>query len=272
MVRAVIMIVLFLIGCADSEFNSLRNFEKSETVGIIGGKKIYADSPISTFTVYVDIKKYHQGSLVSRTGCSGVVIAPTVVLTSAHCYNDHDSIAFDTVDTLVVFDVSSKDPLSSRSLKVKNVVFNPKYVPAKNNWSEDIAILNLPKEVPAPYEPVSILNDFSVIQKGTKIVLAGYGISSEVPKIQSDHLKSLETQIDEVLKYAFASLSSDENSSCYGDSGGPALIFKDGRYQLFGTVTAGGGVVDSGKDCNFFNMYTRLDHLSEFLAPYLKKQ
>lgn len=266
MVRGLLVLSLLIaVSCSNSNFVNLENPN-----GIIGGTEIDNTSEIGKFTVSIQIKKLVEGNVRWNGECSGVIVAPTLILTSAHCYFGKQSVNYDQTTARVIFDHSLINISNSKFLDAKDFILNPKYIPYASMWTEDLAIIRLRESVPAPYQPVPILSDFSVLQNGIRIHVAGYGISSEIPEVDSLHLKFFENMIIEARNDSVWTYSSDKKAHCFGDSGGPALFKKDGQFYLWGTVTSGRGKEGTGKKCNRSNMYTRLDYLKDFLEPYLK--
>lgn len=59
----------------------------------------------------------------------------------------------------------------------------------------DIALITPPRNAPELFVPAKFLNNYRDLPIGSALVLAGYGISSEKPKIHSTHLKSVVSTI-----------------------------------------------------------------------------
>ena len=78
-----------------------------------------------------------KGSKMGNTICSGVIIAPQVVLTTAHC-------AEEAISMTVVFDVE-KGTKATKKEKVLSpqILIHPEYQPKKSLFHADLAILIL---------------------------------------------------------------------------------------------------------------------------------
>ncbi|UYL08943.1 trypsin-like serine protease [Bdellovibrio sp. SKB1291214] len=227
--------------------------------------------------------------------CTGTLIAPNIVLTAAHC------ISTKAQNLKVVFGLNMDEMLSAREPDIKDlyvhnvsaVKVHPKWNLEKNeekanDW-HDLAVLKFKGNAPEGFIPAEFLTDLNVLQPGVTAYVAGYGVNAvESRNVNADEklLPGEESFCDEkgcvyvkfsgdgLLRWTLAPIATlegtelrlDEQNSgtCGGDSGGPAFVLKDGRYQLFG-VTSRGSLF-----CNSVGVYTIALKLSDFLKPAIE--
>jgi len=183
--------------------------------------------------------------------CSGVFVAPEIVLTAAHCVDGAPS------DLRIVV---------GRSLDCPVAVFYASVT--KSHEDFDVAILKLEtseETANVPIQPISWQDkpvDTSWI--GRDVVIAGFGIESD--KAPNRKLFAKEEIID--LSGHFIHISgSGQSGACSGDSGGP-LIAKDqsGVVILLGVLSKG------SESCRGEDLFTRLDLINEWLSDGVHSQ
>jgi len=203
---------------------------------IAGGTPVLTNDPISRFTVAVG-HRLHEG----RTYCSGEIIAPNLVLTAAHCMDGK------LEDFVIHFGPDATKPEAIRQSTAYYV--HPHFDPIE--MTNDLAILEFDGGLPVGYSPITLAENAKGLNRRRKITLAGYGIPAmnELNKI-SLRLES----VDDKLSFK----QTGKLRICHGDSGGPALISKDGEFVLVGI---GNSVLGDG-NCAGTSYYTRVD-------PYL---
>lgn len=164
----------------------------------------------------------------------------------------------------------------------------------------DIAILQFAGPLPQGYRPVPVLQDLSMLVPGAEAVIAGYGVTkvtvTEIdPKTYNAKklkmgLATGQIECDEQMKECISIVTSGFNdlyatkvnvksltqfevrtdetkgrSSCTGDSGGPAMILKNGVYHVFGVISRG------NIECNFEGIYTNATKYLPWIAETVQK-
>lgn len=165
----------------------------SRTCGVIDGRLATPEETYATVQV--------------GNGCSGVLVAPHVVLTAAHC---HDKAYF-VVHGSTVASVWDRIP-------------HPGYDPG--TYENDIAVLILADPLPGPYAKVGS-------PRVGEVEIAGYGETNDGT---AGVLYIGTSYIDHVGPTHFT-VSPGGADSCYGDSGGP--LYQSG--QVVGLTNRGRG-------------------------------
>ena len=193
--------------------------------GIVGGAD--ADQPYP-FAV----------SLHSATGklfCAGALIAPTWVVTAAHC-------AFDKTPSAISVRAGTNDVGQGGEVaQVAEIVVNPAF--NTQTPAGDIALLRL--TAPAAAAPIA---PAAAASPGTATRILGWG--QTCPKVNCGQipttLQQLDTHIVEGSKCTSvfdgtAELCTDnpdgKAGACFGDSGGPEIV-RDGDHWLLAGVTS----------------------------------
>jgi secreted trypsin-like serine protease len=262
----------------------------------VNGTEVHEnDAIIASIVSVYDLK---NGGL-----CTGSLIAPGIVLTAAHCITSKAS------DLRVIFGTNVDEWLNAREPDVKaehvrsvsQTKVHPDWNFEKNQEKEtdwnDIALVKFKGDIPEGFKPATILQDSSVLVRGTEVTFAGYGVSLvETPEVDPKKVKNLEEAIENgdvycdeprkicfmadysgegLLRMAKAPISSVQETevrlneklagTCGGDSGGPAYIEKDGVYYLFGITSRGSPL------CNSTGVYTNALSFASWLNPIIKE-
>jgi hypothetical protein len=168
--------------------------------------------------------------------CAGTRIAPSLILTAAHC--GHPTAG---IETAAVYIAGQPHPAR---------VF-------ARHPALDLMLLTLDETDPSPVLPVSA----SPPILGTRIEVVGYGINERGTSGERAMLRASVGRID---KQSFTIDGNGERGACFGDSGAPALV-----RGPTGTVEVAGVLSRGSATCTGVDEFVRTDRASEWLESHL---
>ncbi|MFG3125172.1 serine protease [Streptomyces sp. NPDC048208] len=239
---------------------------------VVGGFPI--DVSQAPWTVALSSRDRFGGSRAGQF-CGGVAIAPTTVLTAAHCVAD-DVLGTppDRVRDLKVI-TGRTDLLANdgQETAVREVKVNPEYDPATNEG--DYAVLTLTEPVPQSAVVSMAAAGDPAYAPGTEALVSGWGDTSGGGAYPT-RLRAARVHVlaDDLCARAYpggrngayraasmlcAGEAAGGPDACQGDSGGPLVA--GGR--LIGLVSWGSGCGEAGSP----GVYTRVSEVVRTLEP-----
>ena len=195
---------------------------------IVGGQPASADI------------KAEAAMIVSTRGasCTGVVLAPSVVLTAAHCVQPAADYA------VVVFEASGP-----RLIPVARVALHPSFDPNSfetRRPTPDLALLKLSAPLPGSFQPAQLSSDMALPAKRSGFTLVGFGVTKDGDGKSAGTLRTVSLPSIGTTGGIMIRLSDGAaKGGCTGDSGGP--VFLDGVVAgIIGWSTATGGARGCG--------------------------
>jgi trypsin len=238
---------------------------------IIGGQEVrVADSP---WVVALSSRDRFGGTRAGQF-CGGVLVAPTKVLTAAHCLGrDVLGVPPNEVSDLKV--IAGRTELrgpGGREIAVREVWINPSYDSRSN--SGDVAVLTLAAPLPKRYVIRTAAEGSRAMEPGTAARVYGWGDTTG----GGDYASSLRSARVRVLSDAACARAypgsvdgtylpetmlcagdpEGGRDACQGDSGGPLVA----RGRLIGLVSWGSGCGQPDSP----GVYTRVPALAEVIA------
>ncbi|MFT5679462.1 MAG: secreted trypsin-like serine protease [Myxococcota bacterium] len=195
--------------------------------------------------------------------CTGVLVAPNVVLTAGHCAGGITAVVLATNDY-------------QQSGEVIRVTETIEY---NNSWSSyDVSVLILEEDAqtePAMIAQDCILDDY--LYDGAKVTIVGYGATDNNGNQYSSRLNEADTTIDDddctIMQSGcnnsvspggeLGAGADDEFDSCYGDSGGPLYLSTPEGHFLIGLTSR--GYSNSNLPCGQGGIYVRPDAIIDWI-------
>jgi secreted trypsin-like serine protease len=218
---------------------------------------------------------YIQASTSSSTfvACTGSVIAPTIILTAAHCVFDKTTGALIPASAIAVAAGSVNRPANPPA-NVTAVRPDPYYNPA--TFQADAAILILNAPVPASAIPVALATpaNGALYAPGGSVTFTGWGETvADVPTSAPTQLQSgtvpilanatCQTSVEFHPGYTLCTGGAGYRpATCHGDSGGPLVATTAAGPVQIG-ITSYGSAVGCGIAPDYF---TRVSSVQGWIA------
>jgi secreted trypsin-like serine protease len=241
------------------------------TASIVGGKTANAEEwPWTAFILATDTKG-------RGFSCTGTVVAPTLVLTAAHCAADAVTGRKVPVHRFVVV-TGSPDVRNSGLRQISGVrrsIVYPNFNRFKVHWDAGLLVLKTPTTAPA----IDLAGpaDAALYAGGTLTSIAGWGLKgrrlarlTRTPVLQRgttvvrrriycrNHARSYYPFFNFSRQLCTTKPPGFGTGTCHGDSGGPAVAFReDGTPVQIGITSLGAA------NCNprLPDLYTRVDRI-----------
>lgn len=249
---AALVICATAVACSDTTA-SFDEPQSRRPMPVVGGEPAEADDYPSTV------------ALVDPTGepfCTGTLVAPTVVLSAAHCLQSWWGDPISTSEVRIVYGYTdpSSAPSSDR-LSVASVTPHPDYDPWASTDSDgmghqnDIGVVVLDEPIAggvvSPILPSGSIP--ATLVQGADVHVVGYGVTS-LSTYASGILYKAVTPFMRHIQWEMLAGSPGNPDSCNGDSGGPAYMVSGGNLYLVGVTSR--AWAQSQQSCGDGGIYT----------------
>jgi hypothetical protein len=222
------------------------------------------------------------GYLRSATGefCTGTLVAPTIVLSAAHCfvYSGGPKAGTVALPSEVMFGVG--DDIAPFESNAVDLELNPNYDIANFGPEFDMALLTLSAPIPGVTpamiwagDPLGLLA--TIVGYGERGTGIAHGLAGVGPRLAAQNV--IDLVLIGSLRFDFDSPTGSvnrtgsafpvplEGTPATGDSGGPVFALVDGTPLLVGTLTGGIGTNLYG-DLSVYSRVAREENLGFLLA------
>lgn len=244
--------------------------------GVVGG------APTTTLAhpfVVALASRERFGAERSGQFCGGAVVAPTVVVTAAHCFGK-DVLGgdwHDMDDLRVLYGRTDLRTADGVEAEISDVWVDPAYAPGTN--ADDIAVIRLAQSLPgSPAVPMAAADGGPAYRRGEPATVYGWGDTSGRGSYASTlHSAQVSLLPDAQCAQAYpgggeagtylassmlcAGAAKGGRDACQGDSGGPLVA----QGQLIGLVSWGTGCAEAGHP----GVYTRVSAVAQSIAHFL---
>jgi V8-like Glu-specific endopeptidase len=245
------LMVLGALGCGSAKKAEPATSAPENAEPIIGGETDTGDP--SVVAVYAQ-----QVGATSGFLCTGSVIAPTVVLTAAHCVSPSETGADARFVVLTAANINQR---GGQQLAVKEVHANPRWS-ARNlegGHDEGIVILAAPTSLaPLPFNRRALASSAT----GAALRIVGYGLDDGVDQTGAGVKRQALTKLGSISN-ALIEVGDRRKGTCNGDSGGPAFMKLGGVETIVGTTSYG------DETCSDGGFDARVDVDLDFIEPFL---
>lgn len=195
--------------------------------------------------------------------CTGVLVAPTVVLTAGHCADGITGVRLDSADYA---------DGSGEYIQAKKVI---EYPSSQRSYDITAIVLETPaKTAPRPIAMDCIADEYLV--DGADATIAGYGAYDQWGSRYDSRLREADLSINDADCSTLAdgcqravspggelSAGGDGTDTCYGDSGGPIYVRTPKGDFLAGITSRGYSWVDV--PCRDGGIYVRPDAVIDWI-------
>ena len=224
-----------------------------EDANVIGGETDTGDPGV--VAVYAQQPGSDAGFL-----CTGSVIAPTVILTAAHCVSPSETGRGATFTVLTSANINRG---GGQQLAVREVHANPLWSTRNLAGGHDQGIVILGEPTSLPVLPFN-RQALAAQSVGKPLRIVGYGLNDGTRQTGAGVKRQVLTRLQSIAAMLIG-VGDSRHGTCNGDSGGPAFMKIDGVETIVGVTSYGNA------DCSDGGFDARVDSDLAFIDTYLPR-
>ena len=215
------------------------------------------------FPAVVSLHQFDGTYVSTNIFCSGTLVAPDVVLTAAHCLNvgRRKPVTMSPDAVAIGFGQNPTTATADREFyPVSETWMHPAY--NATALTDDIAMLRLalPNNdvTPVPFLPAAL--GFSAADEGMALDFAGYGQDEDGNYNEKLHFVG---ELDHIQSAGQIYYLQPDGGPCFGDSGGPAFVNRNGTTYVAGMTSYGDSY------CSQYGVSTRADAYEDLINDFV---
>lgn len=241
-------------------------YASSAGVSVIGGEEVEAGA----YPWAVALVENGKNDVFWAQFCGGTLIAPSWVLTAAHCtYRGGE--AFEASDFDILLGQHKLSATDGERIAVEQIIRHPNY--DRSNGDADLALIKLTTPSSQPVVKIANLSMMDIDESGAVGTVVGWGRTEA--NIRVDHMMQVNVPLvsSEICGKAYnpkgytltknmlcAGYAEGGTDACTGDSGGPLVVRAAEGNESSEWIQV--GVVSWGKGCAQADAYGVYTHLA----------
>lgn len=275
------IVMMSLFGCVlDSEHSQYG----VRSQPILNGTRVTGDDHLAVVGLVQELNRDDYAEF-----CTGALISPEYVLTAAHCVADCDdgSESVEKVRWRMRVGVGQSVLTYRKVTEISEYHIHPDYVCNGDVLENDIAVLKLSESVSRDIAPnvhpmgknLDLTADEIDSEDGVSVNIFGFGRTGADDPLSTGSKYIIQSQIlarcpleggasehcdeEKTRQKGMLYFDASEGGTCLGDSGGPAILRRNGLEFVVGVTSYG------YPDCKFINANALVSDYESFISQFV---